>query len=203
MAALLGDLIQVIDNQVYLAQQVLNVYYYRITATLGLGDGYLSDMNAWFGDVVLDAVTGIQLEGVQHVSREWKNLSNGVDLFVDGTVVDGQIAGAFSTYLPSYVSLGFILRRESLATRNGYKRLAGISDTLVNGNDYVGSAPALAAIESAFAADVTDGLATIAEPIIVRRPITPPVASYVYASIGSSSFRSVGTQNSRKQGIGI
>ena len=149
MGAALGDLIQVVDNQEYLEQQVLNVYYYRVTSILGLGDGYLTAFNDWFDANVLTPVAALQVDGLQHLSREWKNLSNGVDLFVDGTIVPGAQSVSPSSYTPSYVSLGFILRRESLVTRNGYKRIAGISESLISGNTYVGTGDGIPDIETA------------------------------------------------------
>lgn len=203
MVASLGDLLQVIDNQEYLGQQVLNVYYYRITSVAPLADPYFPTLNDWFTDNVLAPVAALQVDGLLHLSREWKNLTNGVDLFVDGDVVPGGQSVSPSLYTPSYVSLGFILRRESLVTRNGYKRIAGIAESLISGNEYVGTGDGIPDIETAFASDIMIGLATVAEPIILKRPIDVPVESYEYSSIGSASFRGLGTQNSRKKGRGV
>lgn len=203
MAAALGDLIQLIDNQTYLGQQVLNVYYYRITALLGLGDGYLSDLNNDWETNILATIRAIQLDGLLHVSREWRNLTNGTDLFADNGVLNGLVGGAATSYTPSFLSAGFMLQRESLATRNGYKRFAGISESNVSGNELVGLTTEVTNISNALPADLNVGAFPVAEPVIVKRPINPPVASYIYASIGSASFRSVGTQNSRKAGRGV
>lgn len=203
MALGIGDLIQCIDFQTYLGQQILNVYYFRATPPLGATEPLLSEMNDQFETVVLDKVRAIQVGGLQHTSREWKNLSNGVDLFVDGTVLAGTGAGGAPEYEPSFVSAGFILRRESLVTRNGYKRFAGMNSDNITGNTWVGSMTPITAIEEALASDLSYGLATIAEPIIVKRPFVPPVDTYLYASIGSASFRGIGTQNTRKAGRGI
>jgi len=203
VAATLGDLIQLIDNQYWEGQQILNVYYYRVTNALGLADGYLSDMNDSWETTVLDKVKVIQSQYLQHTSREWKNLTNGVDLFVDGSVVNGTHSGSATSQLPSFISAGFILRRESLVTRNGYKRFAGLHDDQVDGNTYVGDTGDMDDIEVALASDLTYLLGTYAEPVIVKRPITPPVTSYLYASIGSASFRGIGSQNTRKAGRGI
>jgi len=203
VAAANGDLIQVIDDQSYLGQQILNVYYYRITAISGLFDGYLNDLNTWFEDNVMEAVRFIQNNGVSHNAREWRNLTNGVDLFTDSTVFVGQNGTVAERRMPSYVSAGFMLQRESLLTRNGYKRFAGIDDGDVEGNTWTIDTDLINAVESALAADITLGLATVAEPIILKRPIDVPVESYVYSSIGSASFRGLGTQNTRKAGRGV
>lgn len=203
MAAANGDLIQLVDNQSYLGQQCLNVYYYRIIALLGVDGGYLEDMNDWFETNVLGPVRALQVTSISHVSREWRNLSNGTDLFVDGSVVTGTQSASEEELLPSYVSLGFMLQRESLATRNGYKRIAGISENVIEGNIVPLPNATIAAVEAGLAADITIGGFPVAEPVIVKRPIVVPVASYVYSSIGSAQFRSVGTQNTRKAGRGV
>lgn len=203
MGAVQGDLLQCIDNQVYLGQQVLNVYYYRYILAAPAADGYLEAINGAFESTVLTPVRAMQTIYLEHVSREWKNLSNGVDLFVDGTVLAGTNAGDSSAQEPSFVSAGFILRRESLATRNGYKRIAGLLSDDINGNSWVGGSTITNNIEVALASDLTLGIVPTVEPVIVKRPIVPPVSSYVYASIGSASFRSIGTQNTRKAGRGI
>lgn len=203
MALGAGDLIQCIDFQTYLGQSILNVYYFRGTPPLGATEPLLSEMNDAFMDLVLTPILDLQNAALSHVSREWKNLTNGTDLFVDGSVVDGVNAVGSGAASPSFVSAGFILRRESLVTRNGYKRFAGLLEGQLSGNTYVGDATVISNIEVGLAADLPFGLVTIAEPIIVRRPFTPPVESYEYASIGSASFRGIGTQNTRKAGRGI
>lgn len=182
---------------------MLNVYYYRVTAALGLTGDYLSQLNDDWQDIVGDAVRDIQNDGVSHNSREWRNLTNGTDLFTDSTIFVGQNGTVETRRMPSYVSAGFMLQRESLVTRNGYKRFAGIDDADVTGNVWTIDPAKITAVESALASDLSLGLATAAEPIIVKRPFDVPVASYVYASIGGASFRSLGTQNTRKAGRGV
>jgi hypothetical protein len=203
VAAVLGDLLQLVDNQSYLGQQVLNVYYYRVTATLGLADPYLADLNSYWEDNVLDPIIQIQGDGLVHQSREWRNISNGTDLFVESTAVPGANSVAESSELPSYVSLGFLLQRESLATRNGYKRFAGLTENFVEGNTWTGSTTSIDNIETALAGDLNIGILAVAEPVIVKRPIVVPVGSYIYSSIGAASFRGLGTQNTRKAGRGV
>jgi len=198
-----GDLIQVIDNQSYLGQQVLNVYYYRWSSAPVLSGPYLSQLNDSFQTTVMDFVADLQNDMLTHLSREWKNLSNNVDIFVDGDTFDGSNAVTEDTALPSYVSLGFLLQRDSLVTRNGYKRFAGLRDADVAGNSYTGGAPTIAAVETALASPLEVGIIEVAFPIIPKRPLVPPVGSYVYSSIISARFRTVGTQNSRKAGRGV
>lgn len=203
MAAGMGDLLQLVDNQSYLGQQILNVYYYRVLSPLGLSDGYLADLNGAWEEGILNPILDLQTAALTHNSREWRNLTNGADLFVNSTVIPGANPGTDSGLTPSFTSLGFLLQRESLATRNGYKRFAGIGEALLSGNTYVGGASTITEVENALAADLVLGLVSVAEPVIVKRPIAVPVTSYIYSSIGSASFRGVGTQNTRKKGRGV
>lgn len=203
MAVANGDLIQVIDNQSYLGQQVLNVYYYRWNSAPSVDNSYLSLINDSFETRVIEPILDLQNNGLTHVSREWKNLSNNLDIFTDGTVLTGSNASTESSRLPSYVSIGFMLQRDSLVTRNGYKRFAGLTDADVSGNTYVGGAPSVEAVELALASSLAAGVLEVAYPIIPKRPLVPPVGSYVYSSVQSARFRSIGTQNSRKAGRGV
>jgi len=187
----------------YLGQQVLNVYYYRVNGVTPLADPYLEAMSNWFETTVLPAVIAIQSDALSHVSREWRNLTNGADLYTNTSVVPGGISTPSAGNSPSYVSAGFILRRESLVTRNGYKRFAGIPESQIMGNTWVQSPTEIAALEEALASDIFVSLVTIAEPVIVKRPIVVPVTEYDYASIGSAQFRGLGTQNTRKAGRGV
>jgi hypothetical protein len=202
VSAAIGDLIQLVDVQDYLGQQVLNVYYYRTEVLTGLGGDYLSQMNDWWMSTVLPPILAIQSGNLGHVSREWRNMSNGTDLFIDSSIEFADLSGSGEN-LPSYVSWGYQLQRESLVTRNGYKRFAGVVEGWVIGNDPNPSNLAdLQAVEPVLAANIVIGIVDIASPIIVKRPITAPVASYDYSNIGSATFRGLGTQNTRKAGRG-
>lgn len=203
MAAAIGNLLQVTDFQTYLGQEVLNIYHYRVTSITGLAGTYLTDIANWFNDNVIEQLVTNQLELLVHTHVEARNLTNNIDIADLGLDRPGDLNEAGGNPLPSYVSLGFKLVRESLVTRNGYKRIAGLSDERVDGNVYTFSGTEEADIEAALAADIVLGLVTIAEPIIWGSPReVPPVVSYTYASIGSAQFTQLGTQNTRKAGRG-
>jgi len=206
VASILGDLWQIIDKQLYLEQQVLNVYYYRVTNISGVNDdGYALALD-WFEDNVVDIVRPIQVDSLNHYELEIRNLSNGLDIHTKAIDLDGTRTAGSPTPMPSYVSAGFKLIRESLVTRNGYKRIAGISESDTTGNIFALAGSALTdAIEAAFSADMVIGLITIAEPVIVSHPIgTPPVTSYTYSSIGDAAVKAtLGSQNTRKPGRGV
>lgn len=204
MAAAIGNLLRLTDEQVYLGETVLNVYLYRVTSITGLAGNYLELINEWWEDNVLEPITNIQVPSLVHNSRRWENLTNYTDLFTESTPIAGTVSTGGGVLLPSYVTLGFLLERESLTTRNGAKRFSGVPVTWVDGNERVGGDTPVTAVEEALAADVVLGAITCAEPIIWGSPReNPPVVSYDYASIGGARFTRVGTQNTRKQGVGV
>lgn len=199
MAAGLGDLIQIIDNQTYLGETLMNVYYYRVTSITGLVSNYLEVLADWFVAEVMAPVRAIQGTNLTHTLLSVRNLSNNIDYYEDnvnltgGKVVD--LAGSF----PSYVTVNFKLIRESLVTRNGSKRFSGLQEVASLGNSYLFATGEKEAIETALAEDIILGVVTVAEPVIVKRPFEPPVGvSYLYSSIGSAAYTKFGTQNTRK-----
>ena len=205
MAASLGDLIQIIDKQLLGVggDLGLNIYYYRVTSITGLGGTYLEDIGDWFDTNVVDKVRKIQMAGYSfRGDLELRNLTNATDFFIkardnDGLETTGQP-------LPPFVTLGWRLNREGLTTRNGYKRFGPISEARMNFNTFTPAAGSdITDITAALAADIILGLVTVCEPVIVKRPIPIPATGYVYNSIGSATFRGVGTQNTRKVGRGI
>lgn len=204
MASVLGDLWQILDKQTYLGQQVLNRYYYRVTSITGLANSAYAEVADWFVSHIVDVIDIEQHGLLNHYEIEIRNLSNGIDIFSLPIDEDGEASSDASTALPSYVSLGFKLVRESLVTRNGYKRFAGLVESKVSGNNYTFNTGAQAAIEAALAEDVIIGAVTLLEPVIVKTPLgNPPVATYQYSSVGAAQFVALGTQNTRKAGRGV
>lgn len=201
MAVEIGDLIRVTDFQTYLGETCLNVYYYRIIEDTPLGADYLEELAEGFLDNVLEPVTAIQGPTCIHTQREWRNLSNGVDFFVDSEAIPGEFDG--DNAINSFTSLGFMLIRSDLLTRNGYKRFTGLSENQVSGNSYVGDAGLTNAIADGLANALIFSLTDVAIPVIVKRPIATPAGSYVYSAVSSATFRGIGTQNTRKPGRGI
>lgn len=196
-----GDLIRIVDVQTYLGEEVLNIYYYRYILVAGATDAIYPTIAEWFVDNVVAAVAEIQVDGLVHTNVRVYNLSNGIDFWDESISVAGEIAATADEEEPSFVTLGFMLIRESLATRNGYKRYSGLPQFGIEGNTWVGAPTETAAIEVVLADDIVLGAVNTLEPIIVKSPVgTPPVTSYVYSSIGSAQVRGVGTQNSRKPG---
>jgi len=203
MPAAAGDLIRITDKQTYLGQQVLNVYFYRVSDTTPLIGDYLQTFSDSFQDVVLADVVPLQLAALEHTSLYIENISNGVDILEDttGFPISGDVETGSG--MPPYVSYGFQLVRESRVTRNGYKRFAGVPETFTSNGVYDGNPTLIAALEDALGSDFQAGIATYAAPVIPKRPIAVPVGTYEYADISSGLFKGIGTQNTRKFGRGI
>lgn len=204
MAVATGDLLQITDYQEYLGEEMLNVYYYRWFSAPSIDNSVYPPLLSSFILKVVDPVLEVQNGGVEHTKLQIKNLSNAVDFYELPVNAFGQFPGAEAEYEPSYVTVGFKLIRDSLVTRNGYKRYSGLVNAQVSGNDYLDSGAVETNIEAGLADLLTVGLIDVAAPIIVKRPIPEPAGtSYLYSSITSAQLVGLGTQNTRKAGQGI
>jgi len=194
-----GDLIRGIDRQEYLDEEVLNIYFYRYAPVAPATNDVYDVLADFFENNLIPAVAATQADLLTHTNINIVNLSNGIDFLDRPITIRGDLATTSSEALPSYVSIGYMLIRESLVTRNGYKRFAGLPEYVVQGNEYSISSTLTDAIEDQLSTDVFSGLTVIYEPVIVKHPIgSPPVASYQYSSIGDAQLRKLGTQNTRK-----
>ena len=199
----LGDLLQITDFQDYLGEQVLNVYYYRWASAPVLDNSAYEPLVNDFAAKVITPSKQLQNDGLTHVNITVKNLTNGVDFgdFPNGVI--GDIVASAAERLPSFIALSFQLVRDSLVTRNGSKRIAGLVDAQVEENEFVGSPGDIVDVEFGMHEPLSVGLLDVAFPIIVKRPIpVPATAGYLYSSVSSVNFKGIGTQNTRKKGRG-
>lgn len=203
MALAVGNIVQIIDTQTYLGQEVLNVYHYRCTEVSPTPTDPYGNLLDMFDVDVVENVAEIQMSNLLHVSREVRNLSNGLDFAINSAVIPGGMSTDTHQELNSFTSAGFLLQRSSLATRNGYKRVGGLSETDVVGNDWVGETTRLDDIEGALSMVITAELGVTFQPIILKAGSDPLVEDPIYSNVSSASFRGIGTQNSRKPGRGV
>lgn len=204
MAASLGDYLQFDVLSTYLGQNCHNVYYYKVNSLTGLGGNYLEVLSEWIRDNVIAHVLDLQAESVQYVSITAKNLTNVLDFHVLPLTDNGNVPDSAATLLPSWVCMSFKLNRETLATRNGWKRYPGLQEGQVNGNSVSLTAGDVTQVEDALAADIFLGVVNVAQPVIVKRPLTVPLpATHISSGIGSAQLRAfLGSQGSRKPGVG-
>ncbi len=192
-----GGLIQITDFQQYLGHQILNVYYYRAIETVDWGDNIITVLGD-FTTRVIDVVRTIQSQNLVHEFIEARDLSSNLQVASITLSANGTFANTTEN-APSSLCHTFRLQRNSLVTRNGYKRFAGVVEGQVNGNNQAAITTQIANIITALADNLEDGGLEVLEPVIVKRPINPPVGTtYAYSTIAGCDYRGVGTQNTRK-----
>lgn len=205
VAASLGDYLQFDAKGLYLSQEIHNVFHYKVNSITGLGGNYLEVLAQDIEARILGAFIEIQADEFSWISIEAKNLTNALDFHVEPTTLVGQRTIASTDVLPSWICASFKLNRESLATRNGWKRVAGLAEDQVEGNTLTLDPTDVATIQNNLAADIIIGVINVAQPVIIKRPLPNPVpGSHVSSGISSATLRTfVGSQLSRKPGVGV
>lgn len=201
MAAAQNDIIRVIVNQRQAGQVIQNVYFYRVVTLTGLADDYLSLVADWMVNEVFPPIRNIQAAQLTYENINITNVTNGIDFY--DRVFSPALAGLSpGDAMPPNVTYTFRLLRETLATRHGYKRFAGVDETLQSNGLYIGSENATGAIQEALAADIqpAPSIIPLLEPVIVRKDAAGAISAV--NSVGASDFRGIGTQNTRKIGRG-
>lgn len=213
MSLAVGDIVKITDFQVSIDQDAENVYFYRIDAIPTPASGLTVDeevCGAFNADVRIFMLP-FQSDQCSHRVTRMDNVTNGVDFATVSSTVFGLLSGDPE---PSFVAANFVLRRSTLITRNGSKRVAGLSEGSVNGNNWVGSSGDLAAYATALAAPLMDNTlptpVPFATPVIVGRKIVGTGShGAIYGldltkinPIASAAFTAVSTQRSRKVGHG-
>lgn len=208
--AAIGDVFQVIDEQLMFGQTMLNVYFYKVLSASVTDNNAESVANA-FETTVIPDVAACQSTDIVHVAIHVQNLFDVSDKFdaaisVPGTAVMDS-AGAFEAY-------PFRLVGNNGAVRNGAKRIAGvgtdaITDGVVTDMGILGSLGTLATTMQSI---LNWGLLAAEElaPVIVKRILEdgeyrlPETAlEAVLSTIVDAIFNPVVTsQVSRKIGIG-
>ena len=205
MAAGLGDFLQFDIRYTYLGQECHNILHYRVTSLTGLAGDYLTVLNTWILDNIVAFMCPLQSDGVDYEDVTGKNLTNNLDFAVNTSASVGLVGSSDATRLPSWACFSFKKIRESLATRNGWFRMAGLVESQCSGNMITVTGAAVTNLEGKIAADVVLGITTVAEPVILKRPLPQPVpTSHTYSSVGSAKMSTrIGSQGSRKPGIGV
>lgn len=130
------DIVQVIDEQELNGERILNIFYYIVSVfTAGVT---LLELLLEFRDIVVVPMRAIQHVDLEHIKLHANNLTNGLD---EEDLVMG-LAGTDSAgeALNTFTAAAFTLIVGSKLTRNGSKRIAGISEGRVTGNIYTGGA---------------------------------------------------------------
>lgn len=208
MAMQVGDILQFTDTQVFLGQQMLNVYHYRVDL-VEANVTYADVINEFEGTVV-QAVRGVQHSTCTHTGMIVRNLTNGLDIFEEAISQAGSISVGGPA--PSFESLGYRLLRATALTRHGSKRVGGLYDTLSEGNNIKADqmvAVNLVATRLAedLVVDAGGGFDFTLAPVIVGRfPVGDPNAGELDLSrindVAGAQFVRLTTQTTRRAGRG-
>lgn len=203
MGVALGDLLQISCFQEFLGEQMMNVFYYRYFSAPSVDNTIYEELADDFSDIVITAMRGIQVVQVEYTKLQVKNLSNGIDFHERDLDFTGTISATTDQLEPSFMALAWQLVRDSLVTRSGSKRVGGLIEGSIAGNEFVGSYTQIDPITAAFGANLHAGIIEVAAPVIVKRPIPVPAgSSYLYSSVTDVIFKGVSSQNTRKKGRG-
>lgn len=188
-------------KQFYLQRNVLNVFHYR--AIEGTAPTASAVANS-FELQKVDAIISIQNSGLEHTAIEVIELT-AVDNFIEVglTGVIGELTG---TSMAAFFASSFRYLRTTRETRGGWKRFAGLTEEVIDGNDFVATfETAAAAVATELAANMPVGILNL-RPIILSPRYTAlpvvnplPVDEWVYNDVAGVQFVDrVTTQNTRK-----
>lgn len=197
MALITEGLYQIILEQSYGGQTVLNRFWYE--NTLGSDDEQDKAAEA-FDEDVLPGLSLIQNTGVSYVKITAKNVTGDLaDHVMTPTTTAGTLVG---NHLPSFIAASYRLHRTTKETRNGGKRFCGAREEDVAAQLWIAAYfSALGTFAGVLIADISV-VGGIFSPVIGRfNPLTPtqwtsnPIAT-------ASASQIVSSQVSRKQGVG-
>jgi len=188
-----GDVYKLVTTYTFLGEEMSNVWHYRQSDGAGAAFEFFEAWNA----AVLPALLDIQSVGVEYLTADIINYDNPGDFgsfSYPGTTL-GERAGEAQ---PPFVSWAFRLNRTSRVTRNGQKRIGGVSEADVQNG--IASSGVLTPLDNAAIAmgTVVEAGLDVYFPVIVRLTTTPPIEPDIINNISEGVYVRVSTQNSRK-----
>lgn len=195
-----GDIMRIIDEQQIQSQKVQNVYYYSVGTVAGAPT--LQDISDEFETQVINVLDDVQSDTLEHVTVFVDNLNSTVE-FEEFAI--NSFGAQVSEPLPSFAAMTVRLNRTTKLTRNGSKRIAGITENLVlNG---VLSLPGAnrdaieAALEMVLLAGTSPNDVDLT-PVIIPRLAGGGLDLLNPNVVKSATVVNISTQNSRKLGRG-
>jgi hypothetical protein len=206
-----GAILRITPRYVYSidpAQVILNVYHYEVssptTGFLGWNIGIAEAVAETFITDVLTPVAATQVAGIECVEIRFDVLTAPLFPFTVlplSTPIPGTQPGEG---LASFMAWAFKLVRTNRTTRNGQKRIAGVSESSVLGNlPVVGIEDELAAAAAGMALELnvvedTESMTLI--PVITRLDPADSLIVLAHQPVDSAVFTKLSSQNSRKLG---
>jgi len=212
-----GDLMEFkVVGEFNAAQETNNVFHYKESGTvLATLDQYaIGLMNAIETNVypiISSAQRFIRIDA--SILDVDGHLVNGESVFFPVANQAGAVAG---DALPPYAAWTFKYVRPSATFRHGFKRFAGVPESMQSGGFPASSALSLLATAATSLEQVIAGMTqdsdgnpdtvvtgSLAAPVVLQRVINgDPISPVNVASISDVVFDKIGTQNSRKYGVG-
>jgi len=193
----INDIIQLVTTAELFGQVINNVYHYKIT-TLGTGNVAAEETVASWLDMVLPDLRNVMTASMQFRELFAVNLGFPSDFYATTLAIDGNIPVGTSPGQPSWMTLVFRYNRVSAADRNGYKKIAGVTENNTAGNAWSGAAGLITDIENALGGIIGGSISSgyIMTPFVAHRPIsygTNPTG-YIPSSV---KYSMLSTQRSR------
>ncbi len=194
MPTLTAGLYEVVLEQSYLSQKILNVFHY--VNALG-SDDLQTECGDAFDQDLLPQIAIIQSTSLSYSNIKVANLTGDLaDANIAPTTPLGLVSGSDVT---TFVAAPFRYNRLTKDTRNGAKRFTGmIEENLVTVGFVTAFVTALDLLATILDNDISVP-GGIFEPVILRKPDLPP-GTWTYNPLDSvSALNRTTTQSSRKR----
>jgi hypothetical protein len=197
-----AQILEIVDRQVYLAQEVINRYWYRLDST---STPDLTALEVSFENTVLNGVSAVQVAQLTHVDVTIINHSNPESFGTFTSDIDGELVT--TDLLPPFCAVGVRLNRASREIRNGQKRIAGLGENSQIDGIFTSSFITLLVAElGVLNSTLTESIRNYFPVVVRNKPteadpgIDPQDAStWRYSTFtGVTIKNAVTTQNSRK-----
>jgi len=196
--ASVGNVYQTVFTLNYLGKVINNVFH-DVLITVGSPSQGAEALEAIYEEIWTEVIAPLVVTGIELATIYVINLALPTDFKLATPALPGGVAVGAENFMPSYNALSFRWARIAPGQRYGFKRFAGISDTMVAGNSFTGAT----ALTDALAATLQetkggvefDGWAF--NPFIAHRPIVLGTNPTGYTPNGCV-FRGLTTQNTRK-----
>lgn len=200
--ASLNDVFRLVITGTYLAQQISNVFHYRMTS-VGSEPNPAQVLTDEFIPTVGAAIGAVTSTGMVWDSCSARNL-NSLTEFWDELSVSAMAGTVVGPAMPSFVTFNYHWPVPTKAIRGGRKAIGGVPEDSTIGNEPTSAALVdLSALAIAMDQNLVSGGGTVFAPVVARIP-TPEPSVYVPVNFIPTTIqlKSIGTQNTRKKGRG-
>lgn len=204
VAVYTDDVVEFKLFQLYLSQEVLNVFQYG--ARLFPAGLSIASLGVDLMNHLTSAMKLTQNSSLTYVRYSIANLTNNQDYYEDTLSQAGSRSVSGDNAAPSFVAASYIYTRSTKLTRNGFKRVSGLLDSDMDGNNATTAYRTLAnTLANALAADVivtSGGGSAYLQPVIVGRDGLGRYDLNRVVDVSGVKFVRITTQASRRAGHG-